>query len=121
MKRVVKSGKGWRVGYNPGAVEFTALLGTDDWAVEMTTIEYDDFCRLLEELLAAMNAIASELMDEEKVTLEVESDIVWLEISGYPQEYSLRFILNSGRGVEGYFPASVTRELLSAITTLQVF
>jgi len=41
MERVVKSGAGWR-GWNPNAAEFK-LVGTDDWAIELTETELNDF------------------------------------------------------------------------------
>ena len=47
MQRVLKSGKGWRIGWNPTAIEFKGLVGTDNWAIELTEAELNDFCRLL--------------------------------------------------------------------------
>jgi len=43
MERVVKSGAGWRIGWNPNAAEFKGLVGTDDWAIELTETELNDF------------------------------------------------------------------------------
>jgi len=42
MERVIKSGLGWRVGWNPNAVEFKGLVGGDDWAIELTEAELID-------------------------------------------------------------------------------
>ncbi|MFM6050382.1 MAG: DUF1818 family protein, partial [Sphaerospermopsis kisseleviana] len=50
MQKVIKSGTGWRIGWNPDAPEFKGLVGTDNWAVELTKVELDDFCRLLNQL-----------------------------------------------------------------------
>ena len=36
MERVVKSGSGWRIGWNPDVPDFKGLVGTDDWAFELT-------------------------------------------------------------------------------------
>ena len=121
MERLVKSGSNWRIGWNPSASEFKGLLGTDDWAVELTEAELNDFCRLLVQLADTMKQLATELMDEEKIACEAESDLLWLEVEGYPHAYSLRFILTKGRCAEGkWHPASVPG-LLQAAQTLKVF
>ena len=121
MQRVLKSGKGWRIGWNPTATEFKGLVGTDNWAIELTEAELDDFCRLLSQLTNTMSQIATELMDEEKITCEAESDFLWMEVTGYPQAYSLRFILNSGRCAEGEWDASAVPGLQQAAGMLKVF
>ncbi len=121
MERVVKSGSGWRIGWNPVAVEFKGLVGGDDWAIELTEAELNDFCRLLTQLADTMSHMASELMDEEKINCEVESDLVWMEVEGYPHAYMLRFILNTGRRVEGSWPVEAVPELIQAARILKVF
>ncbi len=121
MSRFLKSGPGWRIGYDPEAVEFKGLVGTDDWAVELTEAELDDFCRLLAQLVDTMNQMASELMDEETIACEVESDRLWLEAAGYPQAYSLHLIVMSGRRAEGRWSAQVLDDLFQAACSLKVF
>jgi Domain of unknown function (DUF1818) len=121
MERVLKSGNNWRIGWNPSASKYKGLVGTDHWAIELTETEFNDFSRLLSQLADTMKQMASELMDEEKISLEVESDLIWMEVEGYPQEYCLRFILNTGRGVEGQWNASAVGGLLEAASTLKVF
>ncbi|AFY49956.1 protein of unknown function (DUF1818) [Nostoc sp. PCC 7524] len=121
MERLIKSGDGWRIGWNPNAAKYQGLVGTDDWAVELTAAEIDDFCRLLAQLADTMKQLTAELMDEEKIACEAESDLLWMEVEGYPQKYSLRFILNSGRCAEGKWPASAVPGLLQATRMLKVF
>lgn len=121
MERVVKSGRGWRIGWNPNALEFKGLIGTDDWAIELTEAELQDFCRLSAQLIETISQLASELMDEEKITCEAESDLIWLEVSGYFQAYSLRFILNTGRCAEGKWVDDAVPGLVQAAQTLKVF
>ncbi len=121
MNRVIKSGIGWRIGWNPSAPVFKGLLGTENWAVELIEAELDDFCRLSAQLANTMQQLGSDLMDEEKVACEAESDLIWVEVEGYPHEYSLRFILNSGRSVEGEFAAAAVGGLLEAASMLKVF
>lgn len=121
MARLIKSGTGWRIGWDPDAAEFKGLVGADDWAIELTEAELNDFCRLLDQLVNTMQQMASELMDEEKISCEAESDLIWLEVEGYPQAYGLHFILLSGRRGEGRWPASVLPELIQATRILKVF
>lgn len=121
MERIIKSGSGWRIGWHPEAPNYKGLVGTDDWAIELTEAELDDFCRLLLQLTDTMQQIASELMDSEKIATEIESKLLWMEVEGYPHAYSLRLILNTGRGVEGKWDAAAVQELLPAVRTLKVF
>ncbi|MBW4644190.1 MAG: DUF1818 family protein [Goleter apudmare HA4340-LM2] len=121
MERLLKSGSGWRIGWNPNAPEFKGLVGTDDWAVELTEAELNDFCRLLAKLADTMKQLATELMDEEKIACEAESDLLWIEVEGYPHSYSLRLILNTGRCAEGRWNTNAVGDLLQATATLKVF
>ncbi|MDD1417258.1 DUF1818 family protein [Dolichospermum sp. ST_con] len=121
MERVIKSGLGWRIGWNPDAPEFKGLVGTDDWAIELTEAELNEFCRLFNQLADTMKHLATELMDEEKIACEAESDLLLMEVAGYAHAYNLRFILNTGRGTEGKWEAEAVSKLLPAIGMLKVF
>ncbi|BBD61255.1 hypothetical protein NIES2109_40830 [Nostoc sp. HK-01] len=121
MERLIKSGVGWRIGWNQNAPEYKGLVGTDDWAIELTEAELNEFCRLLSQLADTMKQLTAELMDEEKIACEAESDLLWMEAEGYPHEYSLRFILNTGRCAEGKWNASAIPGLLQAAGMLKVF
>lgn len=119
--RVFKEGDGWRIGFNPNPATYQGLVGGQGWAIELTLAEWQDFCRLVGQLSETMQAIADELMDEEKITCEAESDLIWLEVTGYPQSYSLRFILNQGRCGEGQWPPEVVPDFIQSLQTLTVF
>lgn len=121
MERLIKSGEGWRIGWNPNAVEFKGLIGGDHWGFELTEAELNDFCRLLSQLAKSMKEIASELMDEEKIACEAESDLLWMEVEGYPHSYSLHLIVNRCRRCEGTWSPSAVPGLLQAVQVLQVF
>ncbi|MGK7952909.1 MAG: DUF1818 family protein [Xenococcaceae cyanobacterium] len=121
MERLIKTGAGWRIGWNPEADVYQGLVGSDDWAIELTAAEFKDFCRLLQQLVATMEQMETELMDEEKIACEAESELLWLEVEGYPHAYSLRLILNRGRRCEGNWAEGVARELAEATQTLTVF
>ncbi|MGC1247698.1 MAG: DUF1818 family protein [Spirulinaceae cyanobacterium] len=118
---VIKSGSGWRIGWNPEARDYQGLVAGEDWAIELTEAELKDFSRLLEQLSQTILKIAAELMAEERIACEAESELLWMEIEGYPHAYSLRFILNTGRRCEGSWPETVVQELLPATKMLQVF
>lgn len=121
MSRILKKGNGWRIGWNPTAEIYKGLVGGNNWAIELTEAEFSDFCRLLEQLAQTMNRMAGELMDEERIACEAESDLLWLEIEGYSYAYSLRLILNQGRCCEGNWSQESVAELVQAAQTLNVF
>jgi hypothetical protein len=121
LEKQLRTGEGWRVGWDPQRSPYCALLGTDAWAVELTELEFQDFCRLVLQLADTMQHMASELMDEEQISCEAEGDRVWVEVNGYPQAYELRFILLGDRGVEGLWPPEAVSHLLRAIQMLDVF
>jgi hypothetical protein len=118
MARILKSGAGWRIGWNPEAAMFQGLIGTDDWSIELTQTEFDDFCRLLLQLAATMATMQAELMDEESIALEAESASLWLEVEGFPSAYGLRLILSSGRRAEAAWATAAVPGLLGAIRSV---
>ena len=119
--RQLKTGEGWRIGWDASASVYKGLIGADGWAIELTEAELNDFCRLALELSGTMQQMASELMDEEQITCEVESDRLWLEVDGFPQSYELRVMVLGDRRCEGAWAAAAVPPLLQAIQTLHVF
>jgi len=116
--RVLKTGVGWRLGWDPSAPTFTGLVGGEHWAIELTDAELQDFCNLCAQLANTMHQMANQLMDAERLCCEAESDVLWLEAEGFPHAYSLRFILLSGRRGDGYWDATAVPPLLRAIQEL---
>lgn len=113
MGRSLKKGAGWRLGWHPDPTcTYQGLVGADDWAVELTAAEFTDFCRLLVQLADTIASIATELMDEERISIEAESDLVWLEIEGFANSYSLRLLVLNNRNVEGNWSADAVKHLL---------
>ncbi len=119
--RVVKEGDGWRVGFDGSAPCYVGLVAGSDWAMELTAAEFQDLVRLVTQLQETMQAIATELMPEEKINCETDSDLLWLEADGFPHRYSLRLILNQGRRCEGCWPEAVVPFVLAAFNSLSVF
>ncbi|NJO41412.1 MAG: DUF1818 family protein [Cyanobacteria bacterium CRU_2_1] len=121
MARQLKTGDGWRLGWDQDAAEFRGLVGGEQWAIELTEPELDDFCRLIGQLANTMRQMQQELMDEERICCEAESDLLWLEAEGYPQTYRLRMILLTGRRGEGSWSETAVPDLLQAAQLLKVF
>jgi hypothetical protein len=118
---MLKTGDGWRIGWDAQADLFKGLVGTDDWALELTEAEMQDFCRLAGQLTETMCQMQGELMPEEKIACNMESDLVWLEAEGYPDAYDLHLIVLTGRRGEGHWAAPSIPHLMHAIQTLKVF
>ena len=118
---MLKSGKGWRVGWNPSAPIYKGLIGADDWAMELTEAEMHDFIRLLLQINQAIIDIHQHLMEEEKIICEVESEKIWLSAEGYPDNYSLRIILSQQRSCEGTWSENVISSIITATQSLTTF
>lgn len=118
MQRLVKSGAGWRVGWHPHADKYQGLIGAEHWAIELTQAEFNDFRRLLNQLVDTMSQMEAEVMAEEKISCEAETSLLWMEVEGYPQNYSLRVILNCDRRCEGNWSENIAPQLLEALNSL---
>jgi len=121
MSRQIKNGDGWRIGWDPNATDYCGLVGGEDWSLELTAAELDDFCRLVVQLADSISQIAAELMNDEKISCEVESPLLWLEAEGYAHAYSLRMLILTGRRAEGAWAESAVAGLIHAAQTLKFF
>ncbi|WP_017300557.1 DUF1818 family protein [Nodosilinea nodulosa] len=120
-QRFTKEGEGWRLGWDAAAPCYKGLLAGASWAVELTEAEFHTFRRLAIEISQAMAAIASELMEAERLSCEAEADGLWLEAEGFPDAYKLRFILASGRRCEGEWEVGAAQQLIQAIHHVTLF
>ncbi len=119
IEQVIKEGIGWRLGWDPQREEYQGLVAGEAWAIELTAPELEDFCKLLQQLAGTMASMAAELMPEETITCEVETELLWMEAAGFPDSYTIRFILNTGRGFEGGWEATIVPDILHASYSLQ--
>jgi hypothetical protein len=115
MGRSLLQGPGWRLGWNPEAKVYQALVGDDHWAVELTFNEFADLRRLSDQLVSNLQSISGELMEEETIELEAESEHIWVALEGLVDRYSLRFILLGNRGSEGSWNETATAGFLQAL------
>jgi len=120
-QRFIKQGPGWRIGWNEESVTYKGLVGSDDWAIELTETEFRDFCRLVLQLGETMEQMQAELMAEETITCEVQSDLIWLEVVGFPSAYSLRLLVEQGRRCEGNWQESAVKAMTAAIQVFNGF
>lgn len=118
LERLMRSGDGWRIGWHPQGGEYRGLIGSDDWAIELTETEFADFCRLLKQLVETMITMKAELMEQERISCEAETALLWMEVEGYSDRYSLRIILNSDRRCEGNWAEGVAPKLVDAFNSL---
>lgn len=119
MDRQLLEGEGWRLGWNSKVVQYPALVGGRDWAIELNEQEFADFCDFVEKLSAAMEGMAENLMPGERVSCEMESDCLWMEAEGFPSRFSLRAIVRQGRACEGNWGEGAVEPLRSAIRQLR--
>ncbi|WP_036484155.1 DUF1818 family protein [Myxosarcina sp. GI1] len=121
MERLLKKGSNWRVGWDSEPKKYQGLIGSDSWAIELTAAEFKDFYRLLQQLVNTMAEMERELMDEERIACEAESNLLWMEVEGYPHAYDLRLILVGDRRCEGNWQAGAAVEMVRAIERMMVF
>lgn len=115
---MLKKGIGWRIGWREEVEIYKGLIGSEEWAFELKAEEMEDFCRLLEQLAENIAQIAEYLMEEEKISCEVESELIWLEAEGFADNYSLRVIVLKNRSCEGNWLSTAVPELMEAIKSL---
>lgn len=112
-------GTGWRVGRRPQHPPYTALVGSDTWALELTEPEWQDLCQGLQQLQTDLAAIQAHLMAEEAITLEHQTERITVIATGYPHTYELYLQLHSGRRGEGHWSPEVIPELIAAVEQLR--
>ncbi len=115
---MMQSGDGWRVGWHPHNSKYQGLVGANDWAIELTEAELADFRSLLNQLVQTMSQMEAILMDQEKISCEAETALLWMEVEGYPHNYSLRLILNCDRRCEGNWTEGIPPKLVDAFNSL---
>ncbi len=111
-------GPGWRVGRHFQASPYTALVGADTWALELTEQEWQDLGQGVQQLQIDLNAIQAHLMAEETITLEHQTERITLIATGYPHSYYLFLQLHQDRRGEGQWSTEVIPELIAAIQQL---
>jgi Domain of unknown function (DUF1818) len=120
VNKQLLSGKGWRIGWFPRADPFSGLVGGDNWAIELTQPELEEFCSLCLQLVDSAQQAQSELSEQESLTCSAETENICLEMSGYPGDFKLSLQLQTGRRAEGIWDNDSLSELVEAITKITV-
>ncbi|BAQ66463.1 DUF1818 family protein [Geminocystis sp. NIES-3709] len=118
---MIKKGKGWRIGWRKDVPIYKGLIGAEDWAIELTSQEMQDFRSLLLQIHQSMLDISNHLMEEETIVCEVESELMWLGAQGYSHLYSVRIIIFQSRKCEGTWSENIIQDLIQATQSLEVF
>jgi hypothetical protein len=123
----IQAGEGWRLRLDPQRQPFAVLIGGGDWAAELTAAEAAWLQAGVRTLVEQLAALTPQLMPEETIELEHTRQGLWLQLSGWPQRWSLRFVLEpypslagAGRGFEGGWDAAASPALAAALLALML-
>ncbi len=116
---IKKEGPGWRIIRDTSRDNFSTLIGGESWAIELNQNEWETLVKVVIHLSDQYKYIKDQLMGEEDITLELESN-PWLAIlKGDQHGWSLKLILDSNyslsRGAEVFWPRNVTFHLANAM------
>ena len=107
---------------DPARQPFSVLIGGRDWAAELNAAEAQQLQTSVGVLVGQLEAIAPQLMQQETIELEHASQGLWMQLSGTPGCWSLRFVLEhqpgsacAGRGLEGGWDAAASAALAAAL------
>jgi len=129
----ISEGQGWRLQVDPGRRPYSALIGGQDWAVELDPHELSGLRRGVLTLLAQRDQLLGCLMPEEELDLELDLSLparepgdssggaLFVAISGSADRWSLRFVLTPGdgsRAAEGAWSATASPPLAAALEGL---
>ncbi len=88
---------------------------TTTWTIEFSPVEWEQFVQQFRTLAQTWQSIQEELMPEEALTLDSESETIRLQAEGQPEQWGMWLQLCSGRKVEGYLDFPLVMELLRRI------
>ena len=116
---IKKEGPGWRIIRDSSRDNFSTLIGGEYWAIELNQFEWETLAKVVIDLSDQYKDIKDQLMVDEDITLEMESN-PWLAIlKGDQYGWTLKLILDSSdslhRGAEFFWPRDVTSHLAKAM------
>ncbi|MFM7267777.1 MAG: DUF1818 family protein [Cyanobium sp.] len=125
----VCEGEGWRLEHDPARHPFAVLIGggppESAWAAEMTIEEAEALSSAVSRLLEQHASLASSLMEEEAISLELETlcaeGMLWVGLEGDRRRWSLRFLLSPSpavRAFEGGWDRVASAAIAAALATL---
>ena len=118
---IKKEGPGWRIIRDSSRGKFSTLIGGESWAIEINQFEWETLVKVVIDLSDQYREIKDQLMGDEDITIELESN-PWLAIlRGDQYGWELKLILSSNlsnRGAEIFWPRNVTFNLALAMRTM---
>ena len=116
---IKQEGPGWRIIRDSSRDNFSTLIGGESWAIELNQYEWENLVKVVIDLSDQYKNIKDQLMGDEDITIELESN-PWLAILKGDQEgWNLKLILDSNdslnRGAEVSWPRNVTVQLAKAM------
>ena len=125
-------GQGWRLVVDPSRSPYTALIGGEGWASELTVAELLALQRASGRLTEQHGALADTLMAEEAIDIELELPIgepradgggsLWLGLRGDRSGWSLQLVLTpepGSRGIEGGWNPAASAAFAAALERLR--
>ena len=117
---IQQEGPGWRLALDSSRQHFSALIGGEGWAFELTEKEWQGLVALLLVLTEQHQALQSQLMAEEAIELEMERGLWWGCLEGDRIQWSLGVVLQGTlgcRGLEAHWPAPAAQAFVAAMRT----
>ncbi len=119
---IQEEGQGWRLARDPSRKNFPILIGGEGWALELTKDEWRSLVLLINDLLAQLQQLESQLMKEELISLEMERLPWWACVDGDRLAWSLKLIFqdheNRSRGFEVFWPIPSAQAFVAAMRTM---
>ena len=117
---IQQEGPGWRLALDRSRPHFSALIGGEGWAFELTEMEWQGLVALLLVLTQQHHDLQSQLMEDEAIELEMERDLWWCCLDGDRNRWSLGVVLEGTpgcRGLEAHWPAPAAQAFVAAMRT----
>ncbi|MCP9859879.1 MULTISPECIES: DUF1818 family protein [unclassified Cyanobium] len=128
----IGEGQGWRLVVDQSRTPYSALIGGDGWASELTGAELHALQQAAGRLSAQHRALKSTLMADEAIDIELELPIgdpradrggsLWLGLRGDLHGWSLQLVLApepGSRGIEGGWSAAASEAFAAALERLR--
>ena len=116
---IKKEGLGWRIIRDSSRENFSTLVGGESWAIELNQSEWETLVKVVIDLADQHKNIQNQLMGDEDITLELESNPWFAILKGDQHGWDLKLILGSrdslNRGAEIFWPRNVTFNLVNAM------
>ena len=96
-----REGPGWRLAIDKQRQGYQALIASDDWALELTSAEFEQFRNMCAKIVAQYKDCLDHLMAEENLELCLEEGAFWLELRGRLQWLGSAFCAQLSPGRAG--------------------